>query len=293
MATESTYRTVLAGPTAGRCVTAVVMAALSTLVACGGGEAATSPASTARPEATSTTQSRGSGDSVSEATDAPLAPGAAIQARLADEFQDAQLAAEVFAGLGEEGRQQLIDRVGEDAATSGVLTYRPKPIPAESVDAIIVFSFGYREAADGSVIAGPPNEQLAAAAKEFATEHGVPIYAQFEVGDLLVNSGVERVTSIRPDVDENGQIVYLSTKGVLDKALAAAAGDGVEIGTAGVLCFADHVGRCLMNVRSAGLDAGVPEGVALPSEYDPESAQPWTRTRAAYLATDLAARASS
>ena len=46
-----------------------------------------------------------------------------------------------------------------------------------------------------------------------------------------------------------------------------------------MICFADHEGRCLLTADAAGIDGTAIEGVELPSEYDPESGQPWTRDR--------------
>jgi hypothetical protein len=62
------------------------------------------------------------------------------------------------------------------------------------------------------------------------------------------------------------------------------------VGRIGVLCEADHAVRCLLTVQAQGLTADVPEGVVLPSEFDPESGQPWTGSREVWIPTDLAAR---
>ena len=49
----------------------------------------------------------------------------------------------------------------------------------------------------------------------------------------------------------------------------------------------DHAVRIC---RRHGLSAGVPEGWALPGDYDKNSGQPWTRERLAYLLHDLHCR---
>ena len=42
--------------------------------------------------------------------------------------------------------------------------------------------------------------------------------------------------------------------------------------------------------NGAAMDAAVPSGVTLPSTYDAQSGQTWTRDRAAYLPIDLVGR---
>jgi len=39
------------------------------------------------------------------------------------------------------------------------------------------------------------------------------------------------------------------------------------------------------------MTAAVPDGVELPSDYDPDSGQSWTRSRASFIPADLLARA--
>ena len=46
----------------------------------------------------------------------------------------------------------------------------------------------------------------------------------------------------------------------------------------------------VLTAEGAGMDAAVPDGVDLPSTYDPRSGQEWTRDRLAYLTTDLQGR---
>jgi hypothetical protein len=52
----------------------------------------------------------------------------------------------------------------------------------------------------------------------------------------------------------------------------------------------DHAWRCVKICRRHGLIAGIPEGWALPGDYDAGSGQPWTRDRLAYLLHDLHCR---
>ena len=97
--------------------------------------------------------------------------------------------------------------------------------------------------------------------------------------------------SIDPDTGPDGEVVYLSTAGVADKAVTLAVQQGVDLGQVGVLGFQDHAVRCVLVSRAAGMaDAAVPEGVDLPGEYDPQSGQEWTRDQQTYLLTDLQGR---
>jgi len=137
---------------------------------------------------------------------------------------------------------------------------------------------------------GPTNEALAAATKRFVAKHHVPVFAQSEIAEVLQADGVANVISIDPVVGADGKVVYLSTAGVADQIVSKAQAAAIDLGTVGVLGFADHVVRSVLTADAAGLDAAVPKGVRLPRTYDVQSSQPWTRDRATYLATDLTGR---
>lgn len=81
--------------------------------------------------------------------------------------------------------------------------------------------------------------------------------------------------------------MYLSTGGVVEEI----ARYGAE-GPVGVVAFADHLYRAVATSRRCGFDAYAPEGVAMPSTYDPDSGQPWCRDRMAYLLHDIMIRAT-
>jgi hypothetical protein len=138
---------------------------------------------------------------------------------------------------------------------------------------------------------GPTNEELARIAAMFVAAHPVPVIAQAQVAALLTERGVAEVISVGPDVAADGRLTYLSTAGAVAKGLALAQAAGVDVGTAGVLGHADHATRCVLTARVGGLaNAAVPEGVKLPTDYDIQSGQPWTRSRVAYIPIDLAGR---
>jgi hypothetical protein len=224
--------------------------------------------------------------------------------RLADELRDEALAGDVVAGLDPALITRLDSLAEGELLESPLLSFTPESIPADEVEVLWVFAFGNRFApgvttpADGrslpttSFVPGPVNEALAAAAAAFVADHPVPIIAQWEVARVLADLGIENVVSVEPVVGADGTTTYLSTAGVVDEGRRLAGSADLDVGSAraGVLCFADHAVRCVMTARAAGLDAGTPTGVELPTEYDSESTQPWTRNRASYIPTDLFGR---
>jgi hypothetical protein len=253
------------------------------VVACGGDdrgdrEAANAEEIVATTEATTIT------------TAAPLPFPEALVVRLGEELGDGALAAELVDAVGPAAVARLRAEVGDGVATHPLLAYQPPTVPDDEVDSLVVFAFGNRVAGDGSLSPGPVNQDLADVTAAFVAEHPVPVFAQWEVADLLIAAAVPDVTSIEPDTGPDGEVIYLSTAGVAEKAVALADEQGVDLGQVGVICFADHVGRCVLTAEGAGMDAAVPEGVDLPSTYDPRSGQEWTRDRLAYLTTDLQGR---
>ncbi len=227
----------------------------------------------------------------SSTTTAPIDHRSAMVSRLTDEWGDAALAEAVVDSLGPEGLAQWEQRVPiDEVATTPLLTYATDPAPAEEIDALAVFAFGYRGDVDAEYEPGPVNEAMAAVVIDFLAEHPVPVYAQTEVATLLQDAGVADVTSIDRVVGPDGTLTYLSTMGAAEAIVADAEAAGTPLGTVGVVCFADHHGRCLLTAGAAGMDATTVEGIELPTTYDPESAQPWTRDRVSYLATDLTGR---
>lgn len=185
-------------------------------------------------------------------------------------------------GLPPESLDTLQKRVpAGEVTTDPLLTYRPEPLPADEIDCLIVFTFGYR-GEDTNRDPGPVNQALADAVETFVADHPVPIYAQTTVAKLLTERGVPNVTSLDQATDADGKLDYLSTAGAAELAMAKAKEKDETLGTVGVVGFADHVGRCLLTTESVGLTARVPDRMALPDTYEPESSQPWTRSRTAY-----------
>ena len=261
--------------------------AAGSLAACGRGggsddeASATSSATATTEEATTTTS-----------TTAPATFADGLVARWTDELGDAALAQQLVDGLGADGVAQFEALVGLDAVlTDPLVAMTPPTVPDDEVDSLVVYAFGNRVAADGTLSPGPTNEALAQVVEDFVADHPVPVFAQWEVADLLAESGAGDITSIDPDTGADGEVVYLSTAGVAEKAVALADQQGVDLGHVGVIGFQDHAVRCVLVSEAAGMaGAAVPEGVDLPSAYDPQSGQEWTRDQQTYLLTDLQGR---
>lgn len=270
---------------------AVLLAVALLLAACGsdGGDTG-DPGDAAETGAADTTTTAEATTTTSTTAPATFADG--LVARWSDELGDPTLAQELVDGLGPDGVAQFEALVGLDAVfTDPLVSMVPPTVPDDEVDSVVVYAFGNRVAADGALSAGPMNEDLAQVTADFVAEHPVPVFAQWEVAELLVDQGVADVTSIDPDTGPDGEVVYLSTAGVAEKAVTLADDAGVDLGQVGVIAFADHAVRCVLTSEAAGMaGAAVPEGVDLPTEYDPESGQAWTRDRATYLLTDLQGR---
>lgn len=151
----------------------------------------------------------------------------------------------------------------------------------EQPEALVVFAFGNRVSPNGELAPGPVNQGLAARADEWQASTGLPVIAQWEVSDEMQSMAV-RVGVVE---GEDGSVEYLSTAGVADQVFGL-----VDVRNVAVMAMADHAVRCWRTLERVGLSAGVPRGVELPSVYDPDSGQPWTRDRASYLAIDILAR---
>ena len=225
-----------------------------------------------------------------------------LRHRLATELGDEALATRVAAALDDAVTARLLTRTGADRGGADLVSYSPARVADDEVDSLWVLAFGYRLAAGpvagdegippmSALEPGPVNEALAHAAASFVARRPVPIIAQWEVARVLDTLNVDGVVSVEPDHSSDGSVVYLSTADVIAKGLRLAAEAGVDVGFAGVVGHADHAPRAVLTAIAAGLDAAVPEGIRLPADYDPESGQPWTRSREAFVPVDLMARA--
>jgi hypothetical protein len=220
----------------------------------------------------------------------PVSYPTALTARLAKEYRDSTLASEVVANLSPALLADLEVKVPQAVIkTSPFLSYRPAKVVASAVNSLIVFEFGNRVATDGTISGGPTNDALAVTTEKFAKKNpNVPIFAQQQIAEVVQAAGVQNVTSINPVVGSNGQLIYLSTAGVIAQAVTDANSAGINLGQVGIIGFSDHASRCILTAEAAGLTAAVPKGIGpLPSTYDPGSGQSWTTNRLSYLEIDL------
>ncbi|HEX7273598.1 MAG TPA: hypothetical protein VF420_15740 [Casimicrobiaceae bacterium] len=199
----------------------------------------------------------------------------AIEAHLEGELGDRETARELAGVLYED-----------------VLSWRAPETDPGQIDTIMAFTFGNRMLPNGNRAPGPVNEALADVAIRLHRLKGARIYAQWEVAEAIGSRvAQEKLTPIYPGRDERAEPVYLSTGGVVSAVMAMQA-DRRALGTVGVVGFSDHLWRCVATVRQFGVDAFAPAAFAMPGEYDPQSGQPWCRSRLAYLLHDIMIRAS-
>lgn len=187
---------------------------------------------------------------------------------------------------------------GVDALqSSGLDLVNPPTRPSADFGALVAYSFGYRvenddDPARGIVTPGPVNEALAEAVVRVRGDRQIPVYAQFEIAEVLASvHGLTDVTPIYPIKNPDGTVTYLSTDGVAGQ-VSRSQGATTRDGLVGVIAFRDHLWRSTYTSRVNGLRAYAPGDVPMPSTYDPQSGQEWTRSRDAYLPRDYAARLS-
>jgi len=163
---------------------------------------------------------------------------------------------------------------------------------ATGVDTILAFAFGNRLVPGrGGLLEprpGPVNEALADVVLKLHSTSGALVLAQWEIASVLGLHGAladDMLHSIRPSGDRNGEVRYLSTRGVVETAVQIGRG-AAALGRVLVVAHRDHIDRCVRLCREASVDASGPDGLQrqwLPSFYDSQSGQPWTRSREDYL----------
>lgn len=172
------------------------------------------------------------------------------------------------------------------------LSWQAPSLPLARIGTIMAFTFGNRMQPNGNRVPGPVNAALADLAVRLHEATGAPVWAQWEVAEAIGERIPEdRLRAIYPPRDAQGEPRYLSTGGVIDAILADGAQGPERLGGIGVVAMRDHAWRCVAICRRRGLEAGVPQGFALPEFYDEESGQAWTRDRLPYLLHDLHCRA--
>jgi hypothetical protein len=161
----------------------------------------------------------------------------------------------------------------------------PPSVHAADVTMIVAFSFGNRVGADGSVEPGPVNHRLAVAAARAHAVTGAVVFAQWEIARVLHTQrlvGDDVVRFIEPSRRPDGGAEYLNTATVARAAIEGRS--SMDKGAVAVVAHADHAARCVGELARLTVRAGVLVGLALPTDYDNRSGQPWTTNRDRYLA---------
>ena len=157
--------------------------------------------------------------------------------------------------------------------------------------AVVAFSFGqgpHRQP-------GGTNRALAAIIQNICQQYDVEIYAQWEIAELLQEDGCDVAYTA---VSEN---TYLSTRDVWSQIQAEWARAKTKHNTIILVAHPDHQYRCHTLLSLAGYDVLVPDlSIFLPQGweafccdshgYDPNSTQPWTRSRQDFLPYELRVR---
>jgi hypothetical protein len=227
----------------------------------------------------------------------------------------AQVLGEAGAGVDTQALERLMARTLEGELGDGAIAHQLAAHIADAgfrweyptfamrdADAIVAYSFGYRSAtgrvnpdnglADGEETPepGPINAMLADAVHAIRKARAVRVYAQWEIAAVLADRyAMTDVVPIRPVAGADGRKTYLSTDGVAQAAVAHA-GSAQALGKVAVVGHRDHVKRCILVSRKNGMTAAAVREVPLPVQYDPHSAQPWTRRRDVYLLSDVVAQ---
>lgn len=225
-----------------------------------------------------------------------LDPG---RARGADLGSLEQLMAQTLQG--ELGDEVTARQLASHIADAGFRWEYPS-FPVREAESVVAYSFGYRSAtgkvdprtglSDGEETPepGPINAMLADAVHAIRQVRDVPVYAQWEIAQILAEKyRMKDVFAIFPVKGADGRKTYLSTDGVAQAAVARA-GTALALGKVAVVGHRDHVKRCILVSRKNGMTAAAAREVPLPVHYDPRSAQPWTRGREVYLLSDVIAQ---
>jgi hypothetical protein len=172
-----------------------------------------------------------------------------------------------------------------------VLTWTAPVCGLGGVGGIVACAFGFRQTGRRSIRPGPVNEELARVTVDLYHKTQSPVYAQWEIAECIGRRiPPSRLYVLKPDTNRGKTIQkYLSTIGVMSKAITLMKRSQARSRIL-IVAHRDHVPRCLSIGRRLGLRRAFAPPVPLPVQYDPKSAQPWTRTRFAYLLHDILCR---
>ncbi|MBI4664519.1 MAG: hypothetical protein HY735_37475 [Verrucomicrobia bacterium] len=173
-----------------------------------------------------------------------------------------------------------------------ILRWAPPSSDVSGVGGILALAFGYREDQNGYVTPGPVNHQLANLTVNLWRQARCPVYAQWEIAKAIgPRIPSNHVKPIYPAVDTaSGVKKYLSTYGVIAQVKKLVKRPA-SLGKVLIVAHRDHALRCVRTARRLGFkNSFTPPVGQLPVNYDPKSAQPWTRNRLAYILHDILSR---
>lgn len=219
---------------------------------------------------------------------------------LSDAELDNQMATKLSAQLGDATTANALLPYMKDMG----LGWSLPTIAAARIDTIVAYGFGNRpNAASGTTSStggnqaalpdpGPTNEALADAVYRIYQLKPVKIFAQWEIARFLASKykmTSPGMISIEPIIAADGTITYLSTDGVA-AAVVTQQGSAAALGNVAVVGHRDHAKRCIVTSVNRGMKAFAVTEVALPTAYDLQSGQSWTRRRDLYLVHDMYAQ---
>lgn len=141
-------------------------------------------------------------------------------------------------------------------------------------DAVVVFDFGV----GGSGAPTASNEQLVRIALRFGI---VPLLAQTEAAEVMATTGrvvIDIQAMAQREHQRDDQ--YVDTTGAARAAATFLA--ETPSATVGVIAHPAHAARCAAICEADGLRVVIPAQVNA-VEFDPASAQPWTRRRSFWI----------
>ncbi|MGV3345299.1 hypothetical protein ACGVWS_05945 [Enterobacteriaceae bacterium LUAb1] len=202
--------------------------------------------------------------------------------------------------------EKLISELGNDGTAEKLVPFindavvirYPEVICAAQMDVIIGLAFGNRPNASGNenelAEPGPVNADLAHCCARFYRQKHVPMYLQWEIARFFQAGNfpdipLSDVYSIEPYWDKQGNLIYLSTDGVVHEIVEKYFNNNpAAVGKAAVIGHRDHVKRCVVTCRDRKVNAFAPADLTLPVWYDQQSWQAWTRRRDLYVLQDMA-----
>jgi len=184
-----------------------------------------------------------------------------------------------------------ISRKMADAIHSSFLDWSTPTIDCKKADAIIALSFGFCRLENGNITPGQMNIDIADIVVDLYNKTNCNVYAQWEVAESIGNRiNRNNLVAIYPEINHtDGLVKYLSSFDVLKK-VKEIIGKSDSQSKVLIVAWAHHAPRCIKIAKELGFNAFIPKNITLPSEYDSNSSQPWTRDGISYISHDSLSR---